>query len=148
MIFENLSAESKVWIYTANRSFTSEDKDIIADAMGQFLPQWAAHGNSLYGDYSIQKDRFLILAVDETKSGASGCSIDSSVRFIKDLGAHLKIDFFNRMIMIIEKEGVLETVHVSDLKQFPEATVFNPMITNLADLRTKWEVKVAESPFV
>jgi hypothetical protein len=147
-MFENLPPDSKVWIYTADREFTVEDKAIIGDAMKQFLPQWAAHGNALFGDYSIEKNRFLILSVDESQAGASGCSIDSSVRFIKDLGAHLKIDFFNRLNMVIERQGALETVHISDLKNYPEATVFNPMITNLADLRAGWEVKVAESPFV
>ncbi|GAB5418896.1 MAG: hypothetical protein Crog4KO_01230 [Crocinitomicaceae bacterium] len=146
-MFENLSAESKVWVYTADRTFTAADKEVIADAMSRFLPQWAAHGNSLFGDYTIERDRFLILAVDESQSGASGCSIDSSVRFIKDLGMHLNIDFFNRLNMVIEKEGALETVHVADLKSYPDATVFNPMITKLADLRANWQVKVSESPF-
>jgi len=147
-MFPNLSSDSKVWIYTADRFFTDKDKEEIAGAMKQFLPQWAAHGNSLFGDYSIEYDRFLILAVDESQAGASGCSIDTSVRFIKDLGAYLKIEFFNRMNMVIEKGGELETVHVSDLKNYPDANVFNPMITNLADLRVNWKVSVKESPFV
>ncbi len=147
-MFESLSPESKVWIYTADRFFTEADKEEVAGAMKQFLPQWAAHGNSLFGDYSILYDRFLILAVDESQAGASGCSIDASVRFIKDLGAHLNIDFFNRLNMIIEKEGELDTVHISDLKEHSDAYVFNPMITKLSDLRENWKVKVLESPFV
>lgn len=147
-MFDQLSPESKVWIYTADREFTSEDKAVVNDAMSRFLPQWAAHGNSLFGDYSIEYNRFLILVVDETQAGASGCSIDSSVRFVKDLGAHLQIDFFNRLNMIIEKDGSLETVHISDLKNHPDASVFNPMITKLSDLRESWKVKVEESPFV
>ncbi len=146
-MFDNLPSESKVWVYTADREFTAADKEVIADAMSRFLPQWAAHGNALFGDYTIERDRFLILAVDESKAGASGCSIDTSVRFIKDLGAHLNIDFFNRLNMVIEKDGALETVHVADVKSHPDATVFNPMITNLGDLRANWQVKVSESPF-
>ncbi|XOV67958.1 MAG: hypothetical protein ACFHU9_02070 [Fluviicola sp.] len=147
-MFDHLSPDSKVWIYTADRAFTDKDKNEIANAMKRFLPQWAAHGNALFGDYSIEHDRFLILVVDETQAGASGCSIDTSVRFIKDLGAYLKIDFFNRLNMIIEEEGELNTVHVSDLKEHPNAFVFNPMITKLSDLRENWKVKVTESPFV
>lgn len=147
-MFPNLSPQSKVWIYTADRFFTDKDKEEIAGAMKQFLPQWAAHGNSLFGDYSIEHDKFLILAVDELQAGASGCSIDSSVRFIKDLGAYLKIDFFNRLNMVIEEGGELEIIHISDLKDHPNAFVFNPMITNLSDLRENWKVRVEESPFV
>ena len=96
-MFDHLSPHSKVWIYTANREFSSEDEAIIADAMKRFLPQWAAHGNALFGDYSLEYQRFLILVVDESQAGASGCSIDTSVRFIKDLGTRLNIDFFNRL---------------------------------------------------
>lgn len=147
MMFENLPTESKVWIYTADREFTAEDQATIAEAMSRFLPQWAAHGNALFGDYAIERNRFLILAVDESKAGASGCSIDASVRFIKELGSHLKIDFFNRLNMVIEHEGALKTVHVSEVRQYPDAMVFNPMITQLSDLRSSWVVKVADSPF-
>ena len=147
-MFDHLSSESKVWIYTSDRFFTDKDREEIAGAMKQFLPQWAAHGNSLFGDYAIEHNRFLILAVDESQLGASGCSIDTSVRFIKDLGAYLKIDFFNRLNMVIENEGVLEMVHVSDVKNYPQAYVFNPMITRLDDLRENWKISVAESPFV
>lgn len=147
-MFSHLSPDSKVWIYTADREFTAADKEVVADAMGRFLPQWAAHGNSLFGDYSIEYERFLILVVDESQAGASGCSIDTSVRFIKDLGAHLNIDFFNRLNMIVEKDGALSTVHISDLKDHSGAYVFNPMITQLAELCNNWKVKVEESPFV
>lgn len=148
-MFESLAPNSKVWIYTADRLLTEADQKVIADAMSLFLPQWAAHGNSLFGDYSVEHDCFLILVVDESQAaGASGCSIDTSVRFIKDLGARLNVDFFNRLNMVIEENDVLSTVHISELKDHPAAAVFNPMITNLADLRENWKVKVTESPFV
>lgn len=147
-MFENLAPNSKVWIYTSDRILSDEDQKVIADAMSLFLPQWAAHGNSLFGDYTVEHDRFLILAVDESQAGASGCSIDTSVRFIKDLGAKLNVDFFNRLNMVIEENNAFNTVHVSELKNYPEASVFNPMITKLADLRENWKVKVADSPFV
>lgn len=147
-MFEHLSPESKIWIYTADRNFTPADKEVIEVAMSQFLPQWAAHGNALYGDYTIAYDRFLILAVDESQAGASGCSIDTSVRFIKNLGAQLGVDFFNRMNLVVENDGKLDSVHISDLNNYSEAFVFNPMITRLSELRASWKVKVSESPFV
>ena len=148
MMFPEFPENSKVWIYTANRQLSEKDKEIIAEEMSKFLPQWAAHGNSLFGNYSVEFDCFLILVVDESQASASGCSIDSSVHFIKELGAKLNVDFFNRLNMVIDENGVLKRVHISDLKEHPEAIVFNPMITNLGDLRSQWQVKVAESPFV
>jgi len=52
------------------------------------------------------------------------------------------------MNMVIEENNTLSTVHISDLKKHPQATVFNPMVTNLKDLREIWKVKVVDSPFV
>lgn len=148
MIFPDFPENSKVWIYTANRELTENDKQIIEDEMSKFLPIWAAHGNSLFGAYTIEFDCFLILVVDENQASASGCSIDASVHFLKELGAKLQVDFFDRLNMVIDENGSLKRVHVANLKEHPDATVFNPMITNLRDLRSQWQVKVAESPFV
>jgi len=148
MMFPELHPKSKVWVYTSNRLLNDEDKAVIAKAMGNFLPQWAAHGDSLFGDYSVLHDRFLILVVDESQASASGCSIDTSVRFIKDLGAQLNVDFFNRMNLVVDEADTLNLVHVSEVKNHPQAHVFNPMITNLTELRDQWRVPVSESPFV
>ena len=45
---------------------------------------------------TLINNSILILAVDEARKAASGCSIDSSVHMIKHLEKELKIDFFNR----------------------------------------------------
>lgn len=146
-MFPEFSPNSKVWIYASDRELEAADLQVVDEAMRLFIPQWAAHGNSLFGGYLVKHNRFLILVVDESQAQASGCSIDTSVRFIKDLGAKLKVDFFNRMNMIIEDQEEFKTVHVSDLKDYPEAYVFNPMITTLGELRDSWRVKVIDSPF-
>lgn len=147
-MFPEFSPESKVWIYTADRFLDETDQGLIAQAMALFLPQWAAHGDSLFGDFVIVEDRMLVLAVDESKISASGCSIDTSVRFIKELGEKINVDFFNRMNMIVDDNGDIKSVHVADLKNTPDAIVYNSMISNLHDLRNNWRVKVSESPFV
>jgi hypothetical protein len=43
--------------------------------------------------------------VDERKAGVSGCSTDSSVRFIKSLGEKYKVDFFNRTNLAFVVKG-------------------------------------------
>lgn len=147
MFFPDFHPESKVWIYTSNRFLTDDDVQIVESAMQEFIPQWAAHGNKLFGGHTIHKNRFVILAVDESNASASGCSIDSSVRFMKNLGAQLDVDFFQRMNLILEEQDTLKSVHVSDVKQFPEAFVYNPMVTKLSELNENWRIPVLESPF-
>ena len=112
----------------------------------EWIEEWAAHGNELKATGAILYDRFLVLVVDETHEGASGCSIDSSVKFIKELGAKLNIDFFNRLNLVIEENDELTYCHISELAKHPNAFVFNPMVTNLGELRSSWRQKSVESP--
>lgn len=148
MFFQNLHPQSKVWVYTSDRILKEDEVKGISDKLQAFLPEWAAHGAKLLCDGTVYRSKFLIIAVDETQAGASGCSIDSSVRFVKELGKEYDVEFFNRMDMVIEEDDNLKTVHVSELKNHPNAKVFNPMITKLEELNSTWLIPVSESPFV
>lgn len=149
MFFEGLHSESKVWIYTSDRELTETEVDLLQKETNLFVRDWAAHGTGLKADGLVYKNRFLILAVDETNVHASGCSIDSSVKFIKSIGNQLSVDFFNRMNLMVDNgSDSLQSVHVSDLKNHLGDKVFNPMITSLKELRNEWLIPVDQSPFV
>ncbi len=148
MFFPELSPNSKVWIYSSNRDLSSTEVNFIEDELTKFIPQWAAHGDKLAGNGIVHKDRFIILSVDENQIHASGCSIDSSTRFVKEIGAEIGVDFFNRMNMVVEANGSMDTVHISDLKNHMSSSVYNPMITKLSELNSTWLIPVSESPFV
>ena len=76
------------------------------------------------------------------------CSIDSSVRFIKDLGKELNIDFFNRMSILLKKEDEYKRIHFSDMSSHLEYEMFNPMVKTLKDLRDKFILPVSESELI
>ena len=44
----------------------------------------------------IRYNRFIILIVDESHAGASGCSIDKSVHFMQQLEQEYGINLFDR----------------------------------------------------
>lgn len=147
MISNLLSPNSRVWIYTANRALTNDEQVEIQLELKSFIEEWAAHGNALYGDACIMHNRFLVIAVDESKVPASGCSIDSSTRFVKALGEKFGIDFFDRMQLIVAKDNEMSSCHISDIRKFENHYVFNPMITTLHELNVNWLIPVKESPF-
>ena len=147
MNLSNLSPSSKVWLYKADRKLTLPEQAFIEKELEIFIPQWASHGNKLFGAGQVAHDWFIILVVDETHSSASGCSIDTSVQFVKALGKELNIDFFDRMHVLIEQEGKQEQVHFSEISKHSEAKVYNPLISTLEDYRTNWLIKVSESQF-
>src|SRR5690606_39640602 len=84
-IKERISPNAKVWIYQSTKPFTESEASMIDEACTNFVEQWAAHGNNLIADYQMFFNQFICLFVDESGFTASGCSIDSSVHFIKSL---------------------------------------------------------------
>lgn len=147
MYFPDFNPQSKVWVYTANRKLNDAEQKFVQDELKIFTNSWAAHGSGLKADGVIEYNQFIILAVDESDVNASGCSIDSSVKFIKAIGQELNVDFFDRLNLVIEKDGEFNRTHISELKEYAEWNVFNPMITDLNGLRNDWKQEVTTSPF-
>lgn len=110
MTTPTLSATARVWIYQAHTPFRAEDIAAVNAHLQEFARQWVSHNNQLLAEGTLLHDRFVVLAVDESQAGASGCSIDSSVKFIKQLGAQYDRDLFNRMRFSYEKDGEVHTV--------------------------------------
>lgn len=138
MYFPHLPETSKVWIYQSQTEITEELQVRLLPKLKTFIQGWAAHGNGLFGDATILENYFIVLAVDESKVPASGCSIDTSVHFIRHIGQEFNLDFFNRLNVLIELDGDKKIINYHDLKSFPGALFFNPMITKLKELRGEW----------
>lgn len=147
MIFENYPDNSRVWIYTSNKELTPQEEELINKRLTAFIPSWASHGNDLFGGGIVLNHRFLVLCVDNSKVYASGCSIDTSVRFIKELGQELNIDFFDRMNLIVHKNDETKSVRLHEMDDYLEWNIYNPMITTLGELRNSWLIPVKSSAF-
>ena len=147
MSLSNLSPSSKVWVYKSDRELTSSEQEFIKKELDIFIPQWASHGNQLFGGAEVVENWFVVLAVDETQSMASGCSIDTSVQFMKAVGKELNVDFFNRMQVLIDSKGTKEQIHFSEIGNHAEAKVYNPLISNLEEFNNAWLIPVKESQF-
>ncbi|QQL49647.1 ABC transporter ATPase [Mucilaginibacter ginkgonis] len=146
------SQQSRVWVYQANREFTVTETNEIQQYLNQFTAGWAAHGNQLAAGAEIRYNRFILLFVDETQAGASGCSIDKSVNFIKQLGERYQIDFFDRFNLAYRDVDKIKSASRDEFEQMvkdgtitPDTIVFNNTIQNVDELRTKWEVPFKES---
>ena len=147
-MFDQFSDISKVWLYKADRQLNENDAQVIAEILNDFVPKWATHGTQMYGDWKIVENWFVVLAVDESKVAASGCSIDSSVKVMKEIGQKLNIDFFNRLKVLISENGETKEIHFSELENHPVAKLFNPLVTDLKTLRENWLIPTTEFSFV
>lgn len=91
-----LDLSSKVWIYQSDEEFSYDELDEAREDIAKFLKAWTAHSAELDCYGNIFHRRFLALFVDESRAHASGCSIDSSVRFVTALGQKMGKNFFDR----------------------------------------------------
>jgi hypothetical protein len=94
---------------------------------------------------AIIGDHFAVLAVDEQVEMPSGCSIDSSVKLMKDIGNEFQIDFFNRLKLIVEREGEIKMVALSELADYSEWNVYNTLVNTVEDLNNSFLIPVIES---
>lgn len=92
-----LDNSSKVWIYQSDQEFSYDELDDAREDIFHFLNDWTSHSNDLTCYGNIFHRRFLAFFVDETKASTSGCSIDTSVKFVEYLGNKLNKNFFDRM---------------------------------------------------
>ncbi|PTQ92946.1 hypothetical protein C8P68_11077 [Mucilaginibacter yixingensis] len=146
------SENSRVWIYQADRQLSEGETRRIQTQLDAFTTNWTAHNNALKAMAEVRYNRFLILIVDESQAGASGCSIDKSVRVMKDIEQEFNINLFDRFNLAY-RAG--EEILSASRAQFEElikqqninaqTTVFNNTIQTLADLHTKWEVPFKDS---
>jgi len=146
------SENSRVWVYQANKTLTENEVNQIQNELDSFAKSWTAHNHQLKAKGEVRYSRFIILTVDENQAGASGCSIDKSVRFIQELEQQHDITLLDRFNLAYREGSEVHSAprHAFEqmLKQGAIGTntiVFNNMVQNLADLKTKWEVPFKDS---
>ncbi len=146
------SDESKVWVYQSNRPFSEKEQKEINEQLYHFYAQWQSHGTPVKGWAGLLFNRFIVFMADETDTGVSGCSTDSSVRVVKSLEKQYDIQLFDRMTISFLRNDKVEMLPFSQVqyavdKGFITADTlfFNNTITSKKDLREKWLVPVQES---
>lgn len=146
------SENSRVWVYQANRELTNAEVIQIKEQLDSFTYNWTAHNNQLKAKAEVRYNRFLILFVDESQAGASGCSIDKSVHFMKQLEQHFNINLFDRFnlayrdgeeVLSLPRNQFEELIKSGKLNK--DSIVFNNLVQNLTELNTKWEVPFKDS---
>jgi hypothetical protein len=150
--YKNLPNNSRVWIYQSEREFNQKEIEIISTKAEEFINSWTRHGDNLKGSFTIKYNQFLVLAVDESFNTVSGCSIDSSVRFIQLLEKELQLDLMNKMNITFKDNETINLVKLSDFQQFAkdkkislETIVFNNMVNTKEDFENNWEIPAKQS---
>lgn len=144
---------ARVWVYQSNTILNDEQIKHITEQGDLFINQWSAHGASLKASFDILYSRFIIIAVDEQQAMASGCSIDKSVQFMKQLESQFQINLFDRLKIAYKNE--LNTISVVSLNEFEQLAkekkinentiVYNNMVSTKSAFDKEWEVEAKNS---
>ena len=147
--FNDLNKNSKVWVFQSSSIIPESLLDKVSNDSKEFLDQLNSHGNSLKSSFKIIYNHFLIIAVENIQNEISGCSIDTIVRFVKDLELKYNLSFFDRLIIKYKEANNIKSVSLNEFKSIcktkkisDEITVFNNLVKNIDELENIWETNI------
>ena len=145
--FEQMPEYSRVWVYQADHRFSDSEAQLVRERLSRFCEGWNTHGNHMPTSFELVENQILLLAVDESDLGASGCSIDSSVRILRELESLLDTNLTDQGKSSLKQPGGKMTVipalgvkaRVTAGKINLDTAVINPLIRTKADLKNMWQ---------
>jgi len=150
--FASLPDDARLWIFAAERPLEPAERDRVLGVVDEFLDQWKAHGHPLAAARDLRYGQFLLVGVDESQEGASGCSIDTMVRTLGALERQIGVELVNHgPVLYRTTHGVAreprptfgDRARAGEVT--PETVVFNNTLTRVGDLADKWEVPARAS---
>jgi hypothetical protein len=141
-----------VWVYQGHRPFTALEAAESRHLLDSFVHNWQSHGAAVKGYAGIFYNQFILLMADETASGVSGCSTDSSVRLIRQIEQQTDIRLFDRLDLAFY---INEKVELITMGQFPhalktgrisaESLYFNNTVQTKEELESTWLIPLKDS---
>ena len=150
--FNQLSDEARIWIYQASRSFTHTERVAMLQKTRAFLAEWTSHGHPLQCSAEIFYNQFLILAVEERVQGATGCAVDASVQFIRELEQVFKVVLLDRTHIAFRRGEANFLIPLDQLKAaiqqgniLADVLIFDNTVTRKKALTDRWMVRAEDS---
>lgn len=144
-VLEQMPDNARVWIYQSSRPFEEGELEGLKSQVQSFVSEWTAHSRQLAAAGDVLFERFVVLSVDENQEGASGCSIDTSVRFLKSIENQYNTQLFERMNFAFFNGEDVEVVPSGEFKQlYTEGAlndgtlVFDNLVQSIGAMKTQW----------
>jgi hypothetical protein len=152
LIPEDFNDNSRVWIYQCNRLFTLDEALQLEELFEDFIKTWLSHGAKVKGYANLFFGQFIVLMADESATGVSGCSTDSSVRLIKNIEQDYNVNLFDRQTLAFVLKERIQLLPIDQLdnaiaEEFINADTlyFNNTVQTKNELLNRWIIPVKES---
>lgn len=150
--FNNLPPHARVWIYQSNKKIDDVLANEINKEVKNFTQGWTAHTKKVIADGAVLFNHFIVLAADEQQVQVSGCSIDSSVKFIQHLQEKYNLNFFDRLYTTYYYNNEVKGADKDTLQQMldsgtinADTLVFNNLIQTVEQLQNQWLIPLKNS---
>jgi hypothetical protein len=148
----SFNPDSRVWIYQCNRLFSISEALEIEELLREFTRQWLSHGVPVKGEAHLFFGQFIVLLADETATGVSGCSTDSSVKLIKDIEQKFSVNMFDRTTLAFVVKDKVQLLPMTQLQYAfdngfisGDTPYFNNLVQTKQELETRWIIPVKDS---
>ncbi len=149
--FDELPGNARIWWYQADRNLSPSEIEILESKLRLNMDNWLTHGMPMKGSFTILFDRVILIGADTDFQSPSGCSIDSSTRWLKDLGAQLGLQLFDRSIGYF-KDDELNFISFFDAKKViqeghiqSDTKILNTQISSKDDVDTRLTIPASET---
>ena len=102
--------DARIWIYASEKSLSQNQESYILKFISNHLQNWEAHQLPLTAGVTILEHHFIVVALDESKNKASGCSIDTLQKKIQEVEKVLSISLMNRLNIFCKIDGQIQCV--------------------------------------
>ena len=120
--------------------------------LARFAEEWTSHGRTLLASAEFLHRQFLVIGLDESVAGASGCSIDASVRFVRELETRLGVELLEKSRLAFLNDGevwLLENRNlraaVADGRVTATTFYFDNALQTKAELDEKWPAPAGQT---
>ena len=150
--FSEMMEDSRVWVFPSAQMLSTEAKAQVGKQLDEFLATWDAHGASVRGAYTIDRERFLLVAADSASAHVSGCSIDGLSRAARNalesagtqLADYSQIFYWNgEEVEVVDRPKFAELVNQGKIGE--QTLMFDPSVTTLKEYQERWCRPFSES---
>lgn len=143
--FDTLADHARIWIFPISNSISIDQARALESDAKLFVQEWTSHNHALLASAAVMENQFLIISVDESAYGASGCSIDKLMRFIQNMEGEHSISLLFKHKIFIHKGDMLKPMTIQEIKKEIETGdleynhyYYDTMIDTKSKLKSEW----------
>ena len=140
-----LSNNTKVWVYQCDRPFSPEENDKVNAILSEFVTIWESHGKPVKGAYEVIENQFIVIFGDLSFGEVSGCSIDKSVELMRQVQELLNVNLLDKGKVAYKAQNKVQVVDFKQIKELisngelsSSTEVFDNSVSTLDEYESRW----------